>query len=399
MNRREFIKSSSTALAAGAVLGGLPGIALGAEADDQFMRHRFGVNYVPSGNWYYCWNDWHADEIARDFDRLVEIGADHLRLMLIWPWFQPNPTVVSSGHLDRLEELLRLAAERKLDVMVTLYNGWLSGIRFVPLALKREHLEEQSFYTSPKWRAMQDLFLEEVAKRVVTHKNFMGFDISNEIDCCWPCEPKEGDPWMTRVFKRMHELCPGRVHVNGIDHNAWFKVTNFSVEALIAQQPIIPQHAYPYWSDAAKHTKPLAQPYCELPAAMSALQRGYGNAPRKPLWLQEFGASKLEMAESDLPRWMELAVTAAVAQGVSWFTWWASHDIDPRYEFHPFEYDLGLMTADNKVKEQGRMFKRLADTYRGKAVVIPNKPYPPTPTERTFDTAWAWMYEYMGWKK
>lgn len=99
---------------------------------------------------------------------------------------------------------------------------------------------------------------------------------------------------MMRIFKRMNELCPGHVHVNGIEHNAWFKVANFSVEALTAQQQIVPLHSYPYWSEAIKHTKPLEQPYIELPAALAALQRAYGKAPRKPIWMQEFGASSIQ---------------------------------------------------------------------------------------------------------
>ncbi len=51
-------------------------------------RHRFGVNYTPSHNWWFCWNDWNADPIRRDLDAIAALGADHLRLMLIWPFFQ-----------------------------------------------------------------------------------------------------------------------------------------------------------------------------------------------------------------------------------------------------------------------------------------------------------------------
>src|SRR5690242_11104142 len=131
MNRRDFIRASSAAFATARVLGELPMTPMDAPAD-RLLHHRFGVNYVPSRNWYYCWNDWDASAVAHDFDRIAEVGADHLRIMLVWPWFQPNPRVVSQGHLDRLEELLRLAAERKLDVLATLYTGWLSGYRFTP---------------------------------------------------------------------------------------------------------------------------------------------------------------------------------------------------------------------------------------------------------------------------
>ncbi len=52
-----------------------------------FTRHRFGVNYTPSRNWWFCWNDWDAGPIRRDLDALAALGADHLRIMLIWPFF------------------------------------------------------------------------------------------------------------------------------------------------------------------------------------------------------------------------------------------------------------------------------------------------------------------------
>lgn len=58
-------------------------------------HHRFGVNYTPSYNWWYCWNDWHADPIKRDLDAIAALGADHLRIFPIWPFFQPNPKQVS----------------------------------------------------------------------------------------------------------------------------------------------------------------------------------------------------------------------------------------------------------------------------------------------------------------
>ena len=394
INRREFIKSTSVALAAGAVLGGVPGTALGGNSDDRLLRHRFGVNYLPSRNWYFCWNDWKPQDIARDFDRIAEIGADHVRIMLLWPWFQPNPQFVSPAHLDRLEELMRLAAQRKLDVLVTIFTGWLSGFHFTP-----PYLEKEPFYTSPKWQPVRELYLTEVSKRLMSHPNFFGYDIGNEINDNWSCAPADGDIWMAGVFKKMHELCPGRVHINGVDQKPWFQVDTFSPEALMAQQEIVSLHCWPYWTGAGKYGGHLDKPYTQLPGAMAALARSYGKAPRKPIWLEEFGACSAEMPEADVPKWMELAVTGGVAQGISWFTWWSSHDVDRRFEFNEFEYTLGLLTVDNQIKEQGRMFKRLADTYRGKSVVLPKQTLPLPPAQRTTETTWQWLLEWMNWKK
>jgi hypothetical protein len=381
MNRREFLERSSTVLAAGVI----PGVVEGKAADDRLLRHRFGVNYVPSRNWYYCYNDWQPAAIARDFDRIAEIGADHLRIMVIWPWFQPNPTWVSTAHLDRLDELMRLAAQRKLDVLATLYTGWLSGFHLNP-----SFLEKEPFFTSPKWAAAQNLYLDEVSKRMRGHGNFLGYDIGNEINCNWQCVPAQGDAWMKRIFQRMHASCPG-VHVNGVDHNPWFSVTTFSPQALAAEQSIVSLHCWPFWTGAGKYAKPLEPAYTRLAAAMAALARSYAQDPRKPIWLEEFGACSEEMPEGDVPRWLEQTVTAAIHEGVSWFTWWASHDVDRRFQFNPFEYGLGLMTVDNRVKEQGRMFQRLAAAYRGKPVQLSGGPLPPPPVTRNKDTTWQWL--------
>jgi endo-1,4-beta-mannosidase len=95
-------------------------------------RHRFGVNYTPTHAWWYCWNDFRADAIAKDLDAISCLGADHIRIMLVWPFFQPNPRVVSEVHLERLDTLLGLADERQLDVCVSLFVGWLSGYAFKP---------------------------------------------------------------------------------------------------------------------------------------------------------------------------------------------------------------------------------------------------------------------------
>lgn len=390
MNRRDFLQSTSALLAAGA---GVTEASAETAPDERLLRHRFGVNYVPSRNWYYCYNDWDASAIARDFDRIAEIGADHMRVMVIWPWFQPNARWVSPAHLDRLEQLVELAAARQLDVLPTIYTGWLSGFHWNP-----PFLEKEPFFSSSKWAAAQNLYLDELSRRMQKHANFLGYDIGNEINCNWRCEPAQGDAWMARIFARMRKLCPNGVHVNGVDHNPWFTATTFSPQALVAQQAIVALHSWSFWTGAGKHGKPLEAPYTRLAAGLAALARSYGKAPQKPIWLQEFGACGEEMPEADVPRWLELTVAAAIEQGVSWFTWWASHDVDRRFEFHPFEYGLGLMTCDNRIKEQGRMFKRLADAYCGKSVKIAGASLPPPPAQRTAEGTWRWLLDWMGWR-
>lgn len=139
-------------------------------------------------------------------------------------------------------------------------------------------------------------------------------------------------------------------------------------------------------------------PSTKLLAAMATLIRSYAGDARKPVWAEEFNTCIESLNELQQAKWLEKAVLAAIDSGVSWFTYWDSHDVDRKFEFNSLEYSLGLLTNDGKVKEQGKTFKQLADAYRGKPVVFPSVPIPPPPLNRTQEISWRWMLDWMGWK-
>jgi len=90
-------------------------------------------------------------------------------------------------------------------------------------------------------------------------------------------------------------------------------------------------------------------------------------------------------------------VLAAIEQGVSWFSYWDSHDVDRKFQFNPVEYSLGLLTNEGRIKDQGRVFQQLAAAYRGKQVVFPAAALPSPPTDRTLDGTWQWILNWLGW--
>ena len=111
MDRRSFLSGSASAAVAASFKPGhslLSKVEAGVSApvasatgfNHAVRNHRFGVNYTPSHNWWFCWNDWQVDPIQRDLDAIAALGADHLRLMLVWPFFQPNLTWVSTRTLS-----------------------------------------------------------------------------------------------------------------------------------------------------------------------------------------------------------------------------------------------------------------------------------------------------------
>ena len=355
--------------------------------------HRFGLNYTPSHNWWFCWNEWNTDPIKRDLDAIAELGADHLRLMLIWPFFQPNLTWVSGAHLERLSELLTLMGERRLDALVTVFTGQLSGWMFLPPFNK----PDPAMYADGEiWKA-QELLIRELSRTINRHENIIGFDFGNEMNTCWRSETAVGDVWMEKMFALMESACPEGLHVNGVDEQPWFTADTFSARLLAsARFPVI--HAYPYWSGALKYGGPMDPPSTRIIASFAALVRSYAGSTKKPVWAGEFNTCIEQLDERQQAIWLETAVMAGIDEGVSWFTYWDSHDVDRKFAFNSLEYSLGVLTNDGRVKEQGRIFKRLADAYRGKAVRFPTTVLPAPPAGASAEGTWKWLLDYLAWK-
>lgn len=364
-----------------------------ARGNRKIDRHRFGVNYTPSNKWWFCWNDWDTASIERDLDAIHALGADHLRILLIWPYFQPNATWVSPAHLERLHQLLGWMAIRNLDAIVTVFTGKLSGLRFPPPF----SATSSSFYTGDEMWKSQEYFVRELARTIGGLENVIGFDLGNEINTCWMADPAVGDAWADRMLTLMRAIMPNRLHVNGVDHQPWFEPTTFSARKLAAASlPVI--HSYPYWTGALKYGGPMDPPSVKLLAAMAALVRSYSGDPSKLVWAGEFNTCIEAFTPKQQGQWLEKAVLAAMDSGVNWYTYWDSHDVSRKFAFNSVEYTLGLLTNDGKVKDQGRIFQELARSYSGKPVTVRGPAPPAPPAVQTADATWRWMLDWMNWK-
>ena len=397
MHRRSFLSAATAFAGASTISGSILPVPFDNAIEPARLdplRHRFGVNYTPSHNWWFCWNDWNPDPIARDLDAIAALGADHLRILLVWPFFQPNPKWVSPLHLDRLDQLLTLMGQRRLDALVTVFTGQLSGWYFLPPFNRLS----DGFFTDKTMLDAEDLFVHELARVLSPHDNVIGFDLGNEINTCWSADTSAGDAWMSRIFALINSVLPGRMHINGVDHMPWFQDTTFSPQALVSMQRMPVMHCYPWWTGALKYGAAFDPPSVKLLAAMAALIRSYAGTQQKPVWAGEFNTCIDALSEKQQAEWLEKAVLAAISEGVSWFSYWDSHDVDRKFAFNPLEYSLGLLTNDGRVKEQGRVFKQLADTYRGKSVIFPSTTPPNPPATHTIDETWRWILDWLGWK-
>lgn len=334
---------------------------------------RFGMNYVPSSGWWYSWVDWDPESVERDLIAIADLGADHVRVHCLWPLFQPNPNLVSRVMLDHLEGLMDLAHGAGVDVIVTVFNGWLSGFDFRPAWVQ----EGVSIFSDPATISAQERLLDAIADRIGQHPGFLGIDLANEpsvlvTDTKNVTATRDGDAWVTRLLGHCERRMPGLMHSVGMDHLPWLtEADTFSRSVLANIGAVVPVHAWTLFSGALERYGETGSGTIHLAEYMLELVKAYQRDGGRPVWLQEFGVA---------PSWMSLPArhdfvadatrAAATVSGVWAITWWCSHDIDRALGgFADLEYDLGLLTVDNEVKPSGRRFRRVVAELRAAGAV------------------------------
>ncbi|MDD9920865.1 MAG: hypothetical protein OXQ92_01085, partial [Boseongicola sp.] len=85
-----------------------------------FSGELFGLNYYPAETpWRDFWPSFNDDAVARDFDRMVDLNANSVRIFLTRDAFLGKS---SDAALKNLEKMLALAGEKGLQVVPTLFD-------------------------------------------------------------------------------------------------------------------------------------------------------------------------------------------------------------------------------------------------------------------------------------
>ncbi|HTI25675.1 MAG TPA: hypothetical protein VL652_32095 [Kutzneria sp.] len=389
--RRQFL-GAATLLGASAAV---PAVA-DAAPDSRSRRVRFGLNYTPSKNWWYCWSDWDAQSIRADLADIRALGMDHIRIMGLWPELQPNATFVRPEMVHRVRELLDLAGERHLDVEVTVLNGAVSGFLFVPpWMINNGTGKVANFFTDPDTLAATQRLFAALGKGIGRHPRFLGFDLSNEIN--WFAQPlgidvapAVGDGWLRTMFADAEAAAPGRLHVAGIDHYPWLNDDYFSRDALGSTGSVSANHTWAGWVDIFNTYGPMSTPSLHYSEYFIELIKAFHTDPRRQVWIEETGISSVWMDPKLIPQWTEQSIRNMVSCEDLWgVTWWCSHEVNRGLTgFNPLEYDLGVYTNDRRLKPVGATIADLVREYdhnppkpihRSAALVLPEGMVPSIP--------------------
>ncbi|MEU1530080.1 glycoside hydrolase 5 family protein [Streptomyces fagopyri] len=360
---------------------------------------RFGVNYTPSEGWFHHWLDFDLDSVRADLDSIAALGLDHIRVFPLWPYFQPNRTLIRPRAVEQLVELADAAAERGLDVNVDGLQGHLSSFDFLPAWTQTWH--RRNIFTDPEVVEAEAAYLRTLAAALADRPNFLGMTIGNEVNqfAAGPhpdpdrITPEQAGAWLTHLLAACEEGAPGKPHLHASYDAAWYQ----------DDQPFTPEHSARLGALTAVHSwvfNGTAQRHGRRGVAtehhaayLVELSKAWADDPGRPVWLQEVGAPAPLIEAGHAAAFTEATVTNALDCPDLWgITWWCSHDVSRDLaDFPELEYGLGLLTNDRRPKPAARTLARIAgegrtrrpsarttalvvDTAHGRSVCAPGGP-------------------------
>ncbi|MFD4529336.1 glycosyl hydrolase [Streptomyces sp. NPDC058470] len=333
---------------------------------------RFGVNYTPSVGWFHHWLDFDLDAVRADLDSIAALGLDHIRVFPLWPYFQPNRTLIRPRAVEQLVALADAAAERGLDVNVDGLQGHLSSFDFLPAWTQTWH--RRNIFTDPAVVEGEAEYLRVLAGALADRPNFIGMTIGNEVNqfAAGPhpdpdrITPDQAGAWLRRLLDACEEGAPGKLHLHASYDAAWYQ----------DDQPFTPEHSARLGAVTAVHSwvfNGTAQRHGRTGVAtehhaayLIELSKAWADDPRRPVWLQEVGAPAPLIPAGHAAAFTEATVANALDCPDVWgVTWWCSHDVSRDLaDFPELEYSLGLLTNDRKTKPAGETLARIIEERR-----------------------------------
>ncbi|MGW3632075.1 glycoside hydrolase 5 family protein [Streptomyces sp. NPDC005122] len=328
---------------------------------------RFGVNYTPSEGWFHHWLDFDLDSVRADLDSIAALGLDHIRVFPLWPYFQPNRTLIRPRAVEQLVALADAAAERGLDVNVDGLQGHLSSFDFLPAWTRTWH--RRNIFTAPEVVEAEAEYLRTLAAALADRPNFIGMTIGNEVNqfAAGPhpdpdhITPEQAGAWLTRLLAACEEGAPGKTHLHASYDAAWYQ----------DDQPFTPEHSARLGALTAVHSwvfNGTAQRHGRRGVAtehhaayLVELSKAWADDPGRPVWLQEVGAPAPLIPAEHAAAFTEATVANALDCPDLWgVTWWCSHDVSRDLaDFPELEYSLGLLTSDRRPKPVARTLARI----------------------------------------
>jgi endo-1,4-beta-mannosidase len=346
------------------------------------------------------WKEFVPDEISVEFRLASGLGAEVLRCFLLWEDFQPDPDSVSAEALDKLECVLDTASRHGLLVMVTVFQGNMSGAFWWPhWALGEAELEAEIPQVSSgqlTLKRVRDLFADEgmvkaervllhcLGRRFRKHSALWGWDLANELDqAVSPRSSHEGELWMRRMVEALRETGDSHPVTYGAHLPSLAARNGFQMDAMARALDVVSFHVWTIYTPFAEGPADLdtalflynlatdlaGRPVLVQEFGLPTTRPGEGGRTIKDMFLdheeEQYLASEEEQADF-VGRFLEAFYLAGAAGAMVWCLF----DFGPElWERVPYdrcvrERSFGLVRSDLSLKPAAQVFGQFARDLR-----------------------------------
>jgi endo-1,4-beta-mannosidase len=375
---------------------------------DHFL---IGVKYWPRTKAMFWWKEFDPEEVRADMAEIAALNLEGVRIFLLWEDFMPTPERVDPRMLERLRQVLDLAAVNGLRVIVTLFTGHMSGVNWLPPWLLDGERESdprfrliaggrvvksriRDLYEDPFALAAQVRMLEAAAEAVGDHPALLAWDLGNEPDLVLrPRTPETAARWLDTLTRALRAIDPAHPITIGFHSPVLEEDLGFRVRTLAPMLDFLCMHGYPVYAAWARH--PLDEQVLPFLARLTADMGG------KPVLLEEFGLPtappgqptqripiQLEdrafevtlISENETADFYERALEALVQEGALGAFIWCFTDYHPDLWTRPpcdrliHERHFGLLRPDGSRKPAADVIARFAA--RRRPLAAPPSPLP-----------------------
>jgi WD40 repeat protein len=324
-----------------------------------------GFNFYPRlVPWGAMWEHWDGEQVGQDLDKAVELGSNSFRILIPYGtgfnWTEADGTP-RPEMLNELEQLISLAAHRKIRVLLTLFDFYPD----FPAAGTKEE--------AANWR-----YLDTLVERYTHDPRVLGWDLHNEPDNYLEWQQGNKAPvidWLSRAALRVRKTDPNHFITVGFgDWNNLLYTTPDGINALSLMDAVA-LHSYNLW---------------DLDNMIEKIRNATGKSV--PILLEEFGwpsapteiskdYSEAEQA-NEFQTKLETITRQNLAGGLAWSLWDFTPSSLLNLKKDVQQQFFGLVRLDGSVKPAGKIWQ---NAYPGTDLTLKSLEAVPTLTVRVVD--------------
>lgn len=344
-----------------------------------------GVAYWPLDAETDAWSDWYARDFEEDFDAFAEARLAVVRLFVSWKVLEPQVGQYDDGALDRFEELVTAARERKLQVLVTFFaDDRLAEMNDVPWGKKRDPR------TDPYLIQREVALVQRVVNRLRAETGIFAWDLANEAFLSGFEDGEAFAEWVRTMRDAIREVDAERPITISADPETLFRATGVDARRTLDDCEFVTSHVTASYRAYAAEGPVTSGPATYIDTfLLRSASRGL------PVLLDEVGVLSLDNSSVEEASYVRTVLYAALMNRAAGVVLRRYRDLDVErrepYFRDPWEVLVGLADVGGRRKaawDEVRQFVRVAAHVDLKrytllpertAVLMPVERYAPLP--------------------